>query len=309
MVDARIVGSGGETGPHERLIAGQAVEIGGKGSPLASIPFAPRSFTRKLREPSTETPAEAAYIHAVLADKPMGYWPLNESAGARRFADRSGHGIHGYAMHKVLAGRPGPLSSDSRAIELDGNGYIDLGYHPEFAMKNDFTVEAWTWIGNAKRHSMVLSAHGEGDHPIGWGLAAGSGDGNAEPGNRVSLHLSVYRAANLYLLNPAGEAIEARWLHVAVVLDRTNTAHFYINGKHCGATKGGPVCVDRVWLAIGAAEMIGTKDSIDANLWRGRLAHVAVYPTALTSRQLQSHYDQGNAVPETKTTVIQKVNP
>ena len=82
-----------------------AIEIGGKGEQIKAVAFVPQSFMRKPQR-ATDTPAETAYIDAVLADKPMGYWPLNEPAGARRFFDRSGHGIHGYAMGKLAAGQP-----------------------------------------------------------------------------------------------------------------------------------------------------------------------------------------------------------
>ena len=123
------------------------------------IAFAPRSFVRTL-QPPTDTPSETAYINAVLADKPMGYWPLNEPAGSRTFLDRSGNGIHGYAMNKVMAGQPGPLSDGSRAVALNGNGYIDFGRRDQFAMKNDFTVEAWVWIGKVKWSSHIISVLG-----------------------------------------------------------------------------------------------------------------------------------------------------
>ena len=53
-----------------------------EGGPVQAVAFAPQSFVRTL-QPPTDTPAEAAYIKAVLADKPMGYWPLNEPAGSR----------------------------------------------------------------------------------------------------------------------------------------------------------------------------------------------------------------------------------
>ena len=62
-----------------------AVEIMAKADQFKTIASAPRSFIRTL-QPPTDTPSEAAYISAVLADKPMGYWPLNEPAGAGGFS-------------------------------------------------------------------------------------------------------------------------------------------------------------------------------------------------------------------------------
>ncbi len=85
-------------------------------------------------------------MRAVLADKPLGYWPLDEPAYARRFLDRSGNGFHGTAMGTVNAGQDGPLPGRSRSVELDGRGYIDVGRQDRFALANGFTVEAWALI-------------------------------------------------------------------------------------------------------------------------------------------------------------------
>ena len=185
-VEAQATTVRGAALPVQRVTEGLAVAIGPKTKGVISVAFAPQSFVRRVRVPMADTPTEFAYIRAVLADRPMGYWPLNESAGARTFVDRSGHGIHGYAMNKVQAGQPGPMSG-TRALELDGGGYIDLGYHPEFAMKNDFTVEAWAWIGKVKRHGMIFAVFGVGDHPNGWTLMAG----RALPRARSSCSLAL----------------------------------------------------------------------------------------------------------------------
>ena len=140
-VDARIVDPRGSAPRHQRVTEGLAVEIGRKGARIDTVAFAPRSFTRRLDAP-IDTAAEAAYINAVLADKPLGYWPLNEPAGVRTFLDRPGNGFRGFAMKTVVAGQPGPLSNGphangSHAVGFQGNGCIDFGRHDEFAMAND----------------------------------------------------------------------------------------------------------------------------------------------------------------------------
>ena len=125
-VDARIVDPRGSTPRHQRVTEGLAIEIGRKGTRIDAVAFAPRSFARRLDTP-VDTPAEAAYINTVLADKPLGYWPLNEPAHFRKFLDRSGNGFHGYAMKKVASGQPGPLPGNSRAVAFNGDGNIDVG--------------------------------------------------------------------------------------------------------------------------------------------------------------------------------------
>jgi hypothetical protein len=277
VVDAQVVGPPGKTGYHERVTEGGAVEIRAANAPIEKIAFVPQAFARNM-QPAPRSPAEAAYIKAVLADGPMGYWPLNESAGAGKCFDRSGKEIHGFAMRKTKFGQPGPFGDNSNALALDGNGYIDLGRHDEFAMKNNFTVEAWAWIGNVAETSYVISALGrKGEQNIGCGK------------DPLLLYLIVQDAGHFNFPISEGENLENRWIHVAVAFDRDNKARLYLNGSHRGSvTRRKSSHVGPMWLQIGCAEVV------DTDFWHGRLAHVAVYPRALTGAEIKNHYDQRN---------------
>ena len=102
-VDVQIPASHGGTWRRQKVTEGFAVQVEPQGKEFEAVAFAPRSFARNLPV-RTDSPADTAYIQAVLADKPLGYWPLNEPAGARKFLDRSGNGFHGYAVREVEAG-------------------------------------------------------------------------------------------------------------------------------------------------------------------------------------------------------------
>ena len=213
------------------------MEIVREGGEFQAVAFAPQSFARTVRA-TADNPAETAYINAVLADKPLGYWPLNEPANARQFLDRSGNGFHGYAMNKVLAGQPGPLPGNSRAVALDGDGNIDVGRHDEFALVNDFTVEAWVCMGRIppQPYGNLIAANpdtGATDpRMFGWALEASL----TEPQIRPRLpHKSVsatYAVKNYRFAIPRTAMAADQWLHVAVVCDRDNTAHLYLNGQY-----------------------------------------------------------------------------
>ena len=175
-VETRTVGAKGSAECCQRVTEGLAVEIGRKGKQSEAVAFLPQSFVRKLDAPAHTAAAEAAYIKAVLTDKPLGYWPLNEPAGTKKFLDRSGNGFHGYAINRVTAGQPGPLLGNSHAVAFDGDGFINVGGRDEFALKNGFTVEAWVWIGNIRRqlYGRVISVD-PGTPPgiprnVGWSL-------------------------------------------------------------------------------------------------------------------------------------------
>ena len=45
-------------------------------------------------------------------------------------------------------------------MTLEGKGYIDVGRHDEFALANDFTLEAWVCIGDIRSQlaARVISA-------------------------------------------------------------------------------------------------------------------------------------------------------
>ena len=139
-------------------------------------------------------------------------------------------------MKKVLAGQPGPLPGNWRTVALDGNGNINVGRHDEFALINDFTLEAWMCIGERGAIQQGDFGYGrrrelqERSSDGGWALAARHNDRGADspPGlyfTACSVQgLSISRSA-------AGETIMNRWLHVAVVYDHFNTAHLYLNGQ------------------------------------------------------------------------------
>jgi hypothetical protein len=288
VVETRSIDARGALSPPQRVTEGLAVAIGLKPKGIESVAFAPQSFTRALRP--ADTPAERAYINAVLADRPMGYWTLNEPAGARKFADRSGNGLVGYAMNKVTAGQPGPLGDGSRSSGFNGGQYIDLGQHSAFAVRNNFTLEAWVWIDDAAESSYVFSAIGrEGSTGVGWGLAASrqpTTSTNRMPKSPI-FSFVVQQVRHFDFPLPNGESIKNRWLHVALTFDAANTARLYLNGKLRGSVAGQkPAIVGPVWLSIGCAE------PITSDFWRGRLAHIAVYPRALDARHIQKHFDQ-----------------
>jgi hypothetical protein len=290
-VDVRLSGMSGGTHRHQEVKQGFAVQIKPQGKELETAAFAPQRFARNLRL-SDDSPAEAAYIRAVVADKPLGYWPLNEPAGVRWFLDQSGHGYHGSALNEVTAGRPGPWSGTSRALALDGKGYVDVGLHNEFALVNNFTVEAWVCMGRVATQPwgrIIAVNPNTAEHEprmFGWALEASRDDRRGAKLPDTNICFCTYGAKDYRFAVPRDMLDEDRWLHVAVVCDPANVGHLYLNGEHRESiaadkpgNRGSPV-----WVEIGGA--------MYPEFWRGRLAHVAVYPRALTAEQIRNHYRQ-----------------
>ena len=286
-VDVRIVDAQGRDKKHERVTAGNAVRIEPKSEKFVAVPYSAERFA-DLRRNKPDS-RENAYIQAVLADKPLGYWPLNEPAGSRTFLDRSGNGFHGFAMGTVHAGQSGPLPGPSRAIALDGNGYIDIGRNDRFALANNVTVEAWIWIeptssGRPFLGPIIAAGSGESRYQqSGWLLVCRTRS-QIEAGSdsrQIVCVFGCYSKENAPILD--SEMPLARWVHLIYVFGADN-ARLYVDGRPsairlaCKPAKLGPT-----WVSIGWHSNLG------GQYWRGRLAHVAVYPRVLSEQQIQNH--------------------
>ena len=260
-------------------------------------------FVRQLTAPP-DTKAEDAYMRAVLADRPLGYWPLNEPPRSRKFLDRSGNGFHGTALGEVLPGQSGPLSGQSRSVALDGRGYIDVGRNDRFAMANGFTVEAWAWIEGATQRSgrIISAASCDGRHQrSGWGFGALTPPSpESDDPQPYYYYFTSYDVASQWSF----EAQTAQWGHLAYVFDSDNSGRLYVNGELRATYPAGQAAkVGPSWVAIGW----GANEN--GEYWRGRLAHVAVYHAVLSLGQIRNHYRCSEAQATGGTEVIQHDQP
>jgi len=83
-----------------------------------------------------------SYASEVLADTPLGYWRLGETAGATTAGDSSGASRNG-SCTGVTFGAAGLLIGDANtAASFAGAGQINLG-NPVVWQSNDLTLEAW----------------------------------------------------------------------------------------------------------------------------------------------------------------------
>jgi hypothetical protein len=279
------IGQESGTGHRSRLTVGQAAEITRHSRGIKAVVFEAGSYTRRLRQAS-DVPAEAAYIEDVLADRPLGYWPLNEPARVTKFLDRSGNGFHGFAEGKVVSGQPGPLGAGSRAVAFDG-GRIDIGRQDRFALRNDFSVEAWVSIVEPRGVARIVSVDDgtELSRRVGWGLGYvppfRSGAGSTRP----CFFFTVYNEQEVPM--PTICPPREQWVHVAAVVDRSNGVHLFFNGDRqtSGPRPNKAAQTGPAWVEIGA---LGNGDE----RWKGQLAHVAVYPRALEPQRIKSHWQR-----------------
>ena len=219
------------------------------------------------------------YAAAVLADRPLHYYRLEELSG-QMVADA---GVPGGNPGKITGGvvtdQPSMTSVLGRAIRFDGmpGTFIDLGL---FHIGDSISVEAWVNLDpdaahNPSYHAIVAR----------WD---GSFELDLAPGDRVNL--VVRNQSNGFGLVASPAPLQrGRWHHLVgtyeagllcLFIDGTNAATVSFPGT---LRNGGPV-PDRV--LIGA-----TRDGVNASFqWQGLIDEVALYNYALSSLQVAAHY-------------------
>jgi len=230
------------------------------------------------------TPPDGAYAKAVLASKPLAFWPLADCCGPRA-ADAAGahHATCEDGVAFWLEGPDAPgigrIQGASRAVQCAG-GRIAAALK---GLPAAYTVELWVWNGmpaNARPVAGYLFSRGSdgtkgapGDH---LGIAGTHG----APGR-----LFFYNGDTLKEWVEGTTPLELRtWHHVALVRDGRRVS-ILLDGNPTlevasEAAPGCPPDVGQVFLG-------GRSDGF-AGL-EGRICGAAIYPRALPADEIARH--------------------
>ncbi len=219
--------------------------------------------------------------------KPIGWWHFNESSGTTA-AESSGNANTGTLTNMTttsLAGNGAGTSgwnSDSakltNALKFDGtNDFVSMANVPT-ALTDNWTLEAWINPANLSQISMAVS-NGSDDGVTGDGYAFGLGNGAGSAGNKLQgLLPGVVFIDSGYTFPTANQ-----WYHV-VMLRRSGTIHFYVNGKKTINTST-------------SAPLVPTQFRVGAQtglrFFNGLIDEVAVYNKALTDSEIRARYNSG----------------
>lgn len=223
-----------------------------------------------------------SYESWILADQPLGYWPLNEKSGAVAFDVAGGH--NGTYVGGVTPGQAGvPLfgfgAGNYSALFNGTSGYVDIPEGP-FNLTNSMTVMAWVNV-SVPTHFTGIVGHGDSSWRMSVNTSGepGGSDGNSSGDATSSTsiagsnwHMLAYTYSGV--TNVANDGA----LYVDGVLKANNTV---------GALSGNSL---DVW--IGGAPDYGT-----SRLLSGKIAQVAVFTNALSAAQLQKLYNVASNIP------------
>ncbi len=234
-------------------------------------------FVCLLIFPLSAVAAPVAYSTTVLADDPVGYWRLSETAGTT-ITDLSGNGHHGTYYNSPTLNQPGVTATGDRSVLLNGTDEYGLvADSPDFDFR-DFTLEAWIKInGSATDHRRIISQQNTTDTE--WYLLHLND-------NRLCLYSSRDGIGNLSV----GPTLnDGQWHHLVVTRDTiANAVVAYVDGTSVATieTYDDTTYMINRGLAIGS--YYGTHQ-----FFPGYLDEIAIYNTALTATSIQTHYQVG----------------
>lgn len=232
----------------------------------------------------TNPPAGDEYAALVLADRPSGYWRLNEAAGTTTLTDYAG-GFNGtYVPAGVDLGIEGPhgIAPDTAARFKDAGVAASVPYTPIHNPTGAFSIEFWAQpeqSGNIGR--AILGTQNRDTDRAGYAVYQGFNV------NGWEAHLGT--GATVMFLSGTTPPVAGRWDHVVTVWNGSNFAGLYVNGRLEGSdTSGNPHRNNLSQpLEIGS-RFNGTVP------YFGVIDEVAFYNYALSQEQIEKHFSVAN---------------
>jgi hypothetical protein len=231
------------------------------------------------------------YEDVVLADAPVGYWPLNEMSGTTAYNLGSlGSGNNGtYTGTFVYGAREFP--SGGRAPYFDGStSWVNCGDNAAFSPAGSSgvaTIEAWVSHNTTSGNSVIVAKQ-DG--------AANTWEGIVSIENYVKTagYWSTSGFGPILLCDngPQEPLRTPKWGHVVYIYDRaTPLGQLWINGRLVVSTTTatGTVSDTISVLSIGARN---TQTPV-ADVMKGSIAHVAFYNKVLNAERVYAHYSAG----------------
>ncbi len=243
---------------------------------MSRRPFHPANRPRHPRSMNTKS-----YTQKVIdldSANLVGYWPLDETAGAVAY-DRSGYNRNGAYDGCTLANatgpdgaRPAPLFdgvNDLVNIFTAGLATAFIGTEATFALWTK-VLNAGTWTDGSTRYGLYIADAGGANQYFSYKAAA--------PNNREE---NGARMGGVWTDRTITGLASTDWLHIAFTMSTTGAAgKSYLNGAQFGANTAAGV-----WAGPITSASIGAH-STPISFWSGWLAHVAVWKAALTPAQI-----------------------
>ena len=232
----------------------------------------------------TSTIPTDAYGVAVTELSPTLYWRLDERAGSI-LGDSGAEGANGSVASSVVLGRDGALPGGSgAAAEFPGTTGAFGVSSRQYTNPTTFSLETWFKTTSTSGGKLV----GFGNRQTGTSSSS-TADRHLYMATNGRLKFGV-RSGSQQVIASTSPYNDGQW-HYAVATESAQGMRLYVDGELVGSNSvTTPASYNGYWRIGGDTGWEG------ATYWRGTLDEVAVYPTALTAEQVQSHYDLGRGI-------------
>ncbi|MGC4942197.1 LamG-like jellyroll fold domain-containing protein [Kribbella sp. DT2] len=230
--------------------------------------------------PVTVASVDAPYDQQVLADGPTAYWRLGEPNGTANATDSSSQNNTG-PYDGVSLGATGVLTSG-------GNTAGDFGANSRLigqtvaSQPQNFSVEAWYKTTSGSGGKIV----GFGNSPNG---TSSQYDRHLYLQNNGVVTFGVYDGSTR-VINSAAATNDGQWHHVVGTF-APGEMKFYLDGVLQGTQTVANAEPYTGYWRIGADNLNAWPNQPSNAGINGTVDEVAVYPTALTGDQVQTHFD------------------
>lgn len=229
------------------------------------------------------------YSDLVLADRPVGYWRLNETSGTTA-ADSSGNALNGtYTGTYTLLQSSLLVDDPDAALSVAGAGYVEVAdsplLSPQAGAAGTITLEAWVKPTSIAA-SHILTKGGTGWEWSFYMDASGYFNG------------ILWNSGGGEILHPIGNGVPPAAAggvyHVIVTFDRakgTAGGQVWVNGVLAGTTSA---FGSSSGVSSDTTNVVQIGRRSDGSVpWNGVLDEVAVYPYVLPPHRIIAHYTEG----------------
>ena len=278
---------GDESKDSQRLVAGESVRIDAAGV-MTNMQTKSTHFVRNIVQQAPD-----AYAKLVLEDRPLSYWPLNESPAAPWLVDHLDRDRIGHLIRGVRLGQKGPFNNGrSCSAEFYGTDYIQTDPLPKRDPAKGFSVEVWARADGGNGRGMYRSAiayRDDGDVRTGFNLYAAAND-----------HWEFQTGTGTFWAYVAGPPVVlGQWVYIVGTfepVDKDSNGVFvgvkklYINGDLVGMERQPWKPNDTIPVRIGAT---AERSSPAAYFFIGRIAEAAIYDRPLDHDRIKAHWEAG----------------
>ena len=232
------------------------------------------------------TGVPSPFAAAVLADSPLIYWRLDETAGIIGL-DSSGNGSTSTEVGAPTQGSAGLLATDTdRALGLNGSSQYFYG-NTSYVNPTTFSIEAWF---------KTAGGYGSGGQIVGMrnsqSTTATKADRLVYMTNSGQLYFGVYPGA-VKTIHSTGSYNDGNPHQVVATLSGAGM-FLYVDGTQV-ASDPTTTSADTYtgWWRAGEDDLSGWVNPPTSDYLHGTIDEVSVYPTALSLQRVQVHYCDG----------------